>query len=132
MIVIGDHVCHWVAERTGGEYYGGGQGIGWELDGRLLAGAFFENHCPGRSITSHVALDTTTAPRAWLAFCFRYVFDQLKVKKMIGIVDSTNEKAIRFDRRLGYVHEATIKDAGRHGDSLIFTMTREQCRFLKD
>lgn len=131
MIVTGEHICAWVAQRTGGEYYGGGQGIGWELDGVLKAGAFFENYC-GKSVMGHVAMDTTTAPREWMNVCFHYVFDQLKVKKLIGIVDSTNEKAIRFDKHLGYIHESTIKDAGKHGDTLIFTMTREQCRYLKD
>lgn len=131
MIVVGEEVCRWVAQRTGGEYYGGGQGIGWVHEGILIAGAFFENY-NGQTVMGHIALDTHITPRKWMRFCFRYVFDQLKVKKVVGIVDSTNEKAIRYDKHLGYVHEATIKDGGRHGDSLIFTMTREQCRYLKD
>ena len=131
MLVINEQVCYWVAARTGGEYYGGGVGIGWVQDGRLIAGAMFDNY-NGSTVQGHVALDTQITPRKWLHFCFRYVFDQLKVKKLVGLVDSTNEKAVRYDKHLGYVLEAVIKNGGRHGDSLIFTMTRDQCRYLKD
>jgi len=46
------------------------------------------------------------------------------------LVDSTNEKALRFDKKLGFVEEARISNAARAGDLVILTMTKEQCRWL--
>lgn len=132
MIVFGEHVCRWTAEMTGGTYYAGsGQGIGLEKDGVLIAGVLFDN-CNGRSVQMHVASDGTRRwmTREYLAVCFDYPFNQLKVKKIVGLVDSANTDAQRFDMALGFRHEATLKDAGRQGDLLLLTMTREQCRFL--
>lgn len=117
---------------TGGTYYAGsGQGIGLEKDGVLIAGVLFDN-CNGRSVQMHVASDGTRRwmTREYLAISFDYPFNQLKVKKIVGLVDSANTDAQRFDMALGFQHEATLKDAGRQGDLLLLTMTREQCRFL--
>lgn len=131
MIVTGEYVCEWVAPKTGGTYYAGsGQGIGWEKDGELVAGVIFDN-CTGRSVQMHVAgIGKRWLVREYLKVCFDYPFRQLGVCKIIGIVDSTNADALRFDRHLGFVEEAVIKDAGKHGDLHILSMTRQQCRFI--
>ena len=133
MIVLGDEVAQWVVERTGGSYYAGsGQGIGWAKDGELIAGVLFDEY-NGRSIHMHVAaIGKRWLTREYLHFCFRYPFTQLGVNKIIGTVDSTNAQALAFDRHLGFVNEAIIYDAGKQGDIIVLTMTRGQCRFLKD
>lgn len=133
-LVFGEAVCHWTAQRTGGSYHAGaGQGIGLERDGELIAGVLFDNW-NGRSVQMHVAAipGKRWMTREYLRFCFVYPFDQLKVNKIIGLVDSTNDAAMTFDKHLGFVEEAVIKDAGMHGDLHILTMTRQQCRFVKD
>jgi RimJ/RimL family protein N-acetyltransferase len=132
VIVTGEHVCEWVAPRTGGQYYkGSGSGIGLEKDGELIAGVLFDNYT-GRSVQMHVAAipGRRWMTKEYLRVCFDYPFRQLGVCKIIGIVDSTNEDALRFDRHLGFVEEAIIKDAGKHGDLHILSMTRQQCRFI--
>ena len=131
MIVFGEHVCHWVAERTGGTYYAGsGQGIGLEKNGALIAGVLYDN-CNGRSVQMHVAATGKTwLNREFLWKCFDYPFNQLKVHKIIGLVDSENADALRFDRHLGFETEAIIKNAGRRCDMIILSMTKDKCRFL--
>ena len=131
MIVIGEHVARWVAERTGGQYFdGSGQGIGWVSDGELAAGVLFDNFT-GRSVQMHVAAARKNwLSREFLRFCFWYPFEQLKVNKVVGLVDSSNGAALRFDLHLGFQQEAVIKDAGRTGDIIVLTMTRDQCRFI--
>ena len=133
MIVIGEPVCFWTAEQTGGRYFAGsGQGIGWEKDGRLVAGVLYDNF-NGRSVQMHVAaIGHQWLVRKYLRTCFDYPFNQLKVLKVVGLVDSTNTDALRFDFHLGFKEEAVIKDAGKHGDLHVLTMTRDQCRFLGD
>lgn len=133
MIHIGEDVCRWVAQRTGGKYYAeSGQGIGWAKDGELIAGVLFDNF-NGRSVQMHVAaIGKRWMTREYLRYCFRLPFAIWGVNKVIGLVDSTNTEAMSFDLHLGFVVEACIKDAGRFGDLFVLSMARDQCRFLKD
>ena len=120
----------WIAKRTGGKYVEGEQRyIGLETDGKIVAVAAYAG-CNGASVYAHLAIDGKITPE-FLWFGFYYPFEQLKVKKIIGLVASTNTKALRLDLHFGYVHEATIKDAAPDGDLLVLTMTKEQCRFLR-
>ena len=129
-----DRLGPWVAERTGGTYYeDSGQTIGLEKNGVLVAAVLYDN-CTGRSVQMHVASDGSSRwmTREFLSVCFDYPFNQLKVKKIIGLVDSTNAEAIRFDENIGFQLEHVVTDAGRHGDIRIYSMTRQQCRWIKD
>lgn len=131
MIVFdAERIGPWVCERTGGRFEPGtSMAIGIQKDGCLVAGVLYDQF-NGSSICMHVAIDGRIS-REYTRVCFDYPFNQLKVKKVLGLVDSTNEKALRFDRHLGFVQEACIKDAGKRGDLLILTMTKEQCRWIK-
>lgn len=120
----------WLCERTGGTYSGEGQYIGLLENGQIIACVGFEDY-NGASIRMHVAAEGKRwMTRDYLRFCFWYPFEQLKVKKIIGLVDSSNEQALRFDRNLGFQDEGLIKDAAPHGDLHILTMTKAQCRFI--
>lgn len=132
-MTFGDDVARWVVERIGGQYFpGSGQGIGWSKNGELVAGVLFDNYIGG-SVQMHVAaVGKRWMVREYLNYCFKYPFDQLGVKKIVGLVDSMNSAALNFDRHLGFVEEAVIAGAGREGDIVILSMTRDQCRFLKD
>jgi RimJ/RimL family protein N-acetyltransferase len=124
-------VGEWVSQRMGATFDPScSTAIGMERDGELIAGVVFD-HFSGRSIAMHVA---ATAPhwmtREYARACFGYAFGQLRVTKVIGLVDSTNAQARRFDEHLGFELEATVKDAGERGDLLIYSMTPDKCRFL--
>ena len=127
-----ERVGHWAAERMGGTFdKRSGNAIGLERDGQLIAGVIFDTWNV-HSIAMHVAaVGPNWLNRAYMRACFSYAFDQLKVHKVLGWVDSRNLKARRFDEHLGFVVEGVIKDAGRHGDILIYSMTRQQCRTLE-
>jgi RimJ/RimL family protein N-acetyltransferase len=133
VITIGEHVCLWVAEQIGHKYFSGsGQGIGIEKNGEIICGIIFDNHHQN-SIQMHIALkEKEKMTREFFYVWFGYAFNQLKVKKIIGVIDSTNIKVLKFGTHIGFIEEATIKDAGKHCDLIILTMTRQQCRFLKD
>ena len=121
----------WLCSRTGGEYTGGGQYIGLiDDDGNIIAVAGYEDY-NGASVRAHIAFDGMLT-REFIRIGFDYPFNQLKVKKIIGLVSSCNKKALKLDKHLGYVEEAIIKDACLDGDLHILTMTREQCRFLSN
>lgn len=118
-----------MCKRTGGRYIkGDGTYIGLETDGKIVAVAGYDGY-NGASIRVHLAVDGKITPE-FLWYGFYYPFEELKVKKLIGLVASTNHKALRLDKHFGYVEEAVIKDAVPYGDLHILTMTKDQCRYL--
>lgn len=126
-----DEVGRWVCDRLGSVFDSAtGTAIGQERDGVLVGGVVYDNF-RGGSVCMHVAgADKHWISRDFMRAAFGYPFGQLRVAKVLGTVDSTNHAAIDFDLALGFVLEATIEHAGRDGDLLIFSMTRQQCRFL--
>ncbi len=133
IIVREDHIVGpWVCERTGGTYVPGDSSTMGLADahGNLVGGVLFD-HYNGRSIAMHVAGDGRRwLNREFIRACFDYVFNQLGVHKVIGMVPSWNKGALRFDFKLGFEKEAVIEDAVPGGDLIILSMTRDQCRWL--
>lgn len=121
----------WVCERIGGQFNAQlATAIGLERDGELIAGVIFDNYM-GQSIAMHVAGEGGHwMTREFARACFGYAFNQLKVKKVLGFVDSTNAAARRYDEHLGFKLEHVITDAGKVGDLCIYSMTPDKCRFI--
>ncbi len=122
----------WVCHRTGGAWSPvDSKTIGMEKDGDLIAGVLFD-HYNHRSIAMHVAGEGSRwMTRSYLRAAFGYAFLQMKVAKVLGLVDESNERARRLDEHLGFQLEARIADAAPGGDLLLYTMTPAQCRFLE-
>jgi hypothetical protein len=131
VIVVGDHVGEWVCERLGSIYNPAlSVSFGMERQGKLVAGVIFDGY-NGGSIHMHVAgLGGHWMTREYARICFEYAFITAKVHKILGFVDSENLQAQRYDEHLGFAKEAVIRGAGRKGDLIIYSMTREQCRYL--
>lgn len=128
-----DRVGKWVCERTGGIFNDKvATCIGLEYEGNLIAGVIFD-HYNHKSIAMHVAAEGKRwMNKEYLWYCFHYPFNELKIDKILGFVEENNTDARRFDEHLGFKLETKIIDACKGGDLLVYTMTREQCRFLKD
>jgi len=123
-----DELGLWLSNKLGSSYASGSYtSIGYEKDGVLKAVIAFENY-NGSSMVCHVAIDRFNME--WAMFCWNYIFNQLKVKKLLGVVDSGNQKALKLDLHFGFVEEYVIKDAGKDGDLHILSMTKEQCKML--
>lgn len=72
-------------------------------------------------------------PREMLRASFGYAFDFEKCEKIMGIVNSLNLRAMKFDAHLGFTEEHRLP--GLHdegGDVVILSMTRAQCRYLEE
>lgn len=123
----------WVCARGGGTWTPGrGATVGLaDLEHGLLAGVLFEDF-NGANIVMHVA---AVPGRRWLCreflwFCFHYPFNQLGCRTVTGIVPSSNIEARKFDEHLGFTLKATLEDAHPEGDLLIYTMKKQDCRWL--
>ena len=125
-----DLIGQWVARRVNGVFTPENSSCIGLLDkeGNIVAGVWYEMYTK-TSIMTHIAIDGKMS-KEFLAVIFDYPFVQLGVDKLIGPTSSSNEDAIRFNHKLGFVEEARIKDAYPDGDMVLLTMTKDKCRFL--
>lgn len=134
-LCAGDAVGHWVAGKLGGRYHAGASwAIGLRRGLFLCAGVIFENW-NRRSITCHIAVNRAVegaVTRRFLWAIGDYAFGQCGVEKVIGPVGSANTAAIEFDKRLGFIEEARIRDAHPDGDLVLLTVTRDTYRYRDD
>jgi len=122
----------WVMLRVGGLYNAKTDHvIALRRDGRTVGGVVFTGYLQA-SICMHMAgSEDNWCTRDFLWMVFDYVFIQLGVRKAIGLVPSTNHRALAIDTRLGFEIEASIKDACLDGaDLLVLSMTKERCKWL--
>jgi len=124
-----EQVARWVCDRIGGFVHDGVQALGYESNGRLIAGCMVDRYV-GRSVCMHIAGKGAWARPDFLRHCFTYVFHTLGCIKALGLVDSSNAAAIRLNQALGFQLEAVVRDGAAGGDLLIFSMTAAQCRWL--
>ena len=128
-ITSGAIVGHWVAKRIRGGYFAErSNALGLEKNGELVAGVIYENW-NHKSIWCHIAIDGRLTPR-YLAAIFDYPFNICQVEKIIVPVGSDNEESIRLVEKMGFTEEGRIKDARPEGDLILFTLSRDACRFI--
>lgn len=112
--------------------------IGWvdnsNPDKPMLLGVVCFNTFIGSTCQLHVAMrgERTFADLEFPQTVFDIVFNKLGLKKIFGTVNSKNDKAMRLNTSLGYEEEHRMP--GLHddgGDIVLFSMTKDQCRFLR-
>lgn len=126
-------VSRWVNQRLGidGDWQSTCSTLGLEQDGELIAGAVIDGYVPDTRCTLHcAAIGKTWLNRRALFAIFDYVFNQLKVKVVLDTVSSSNEASLRFTKHLGFTEVCRIANAAPDGDLVIFTLRREDCRWL--
>ena len=102
----------------------------WEDGIGPVAGCFYESY-NGASVIGHLGgIGRKWMNREYLWYCFHYPFEELKVNKIVGLVEAANLEARKLNEHMGFVLEATLKDAAPKGDLLIYTMTKDQCKWL--
>lgn len=84
----------------------------------------------GASVLVHLAIDGRVN-REFLWFMAYYPFVQLGCNKVICPVEADNEKSIRFVEHYGLSLEARLVGAARCGDLLLYTITRDSCKWLE-
>lgn len=126
-----ERVGTWVCLEAGGQWVPGNPAIGIEIDGVLVVGVMYDAYT-GSSIAIHSRCDDPRAPsREFYQHIFGYPFNQLKVRRLTGLVCASNERARRVDEKLGFREEACLSDYFPDGDAIVYIMRREDCRFLR-
>ena len=128
MISSSPQIGQWVAEKTDGVYRPNSVSLGLISHEKVVAGVVYDTW-NGVSIHASIAIEGIMTPR-YLAAIFHYPFIHVGAKKIICSVAEKNYNSLRLVQKLGFRLEAQILDAHPDGSLLIFTMNREQCRFI--
>ena len=130
MLVTGLGVAEWVFQRVGGSVSAHSQGIGWQVDGEIVAGVAYECFTGG-NIYVHQCVQGRVPRMFWWAVT-DYPFNQLGCKRITGLVESTNKKALELNKHIGFRVEATLEKAGQNdADMVVMVLWKEDCRFLR-
>lgn len=120
-------VADWVGAKCGMPAPSVDAAIGYESNGELTAGVYFDGMLPN-TVFAHIASEATVMPRGLLGATCRYAFRQLGVERITFMVSDLNFQAVDFIVRLGATQEARLCRAfGRH-DALIYTFW-SSCRW---
>lgn len=130
MLVLDKNIVGpWIAKQTRMIWRPEGcQTIGWESNGELVAGVWYEDYNP-QSITTHIAITGQITPR-YLNVIFDYPFNQLYVQKIVAPVLEDNTDSIRLVTKMGFKEEARLHNVHPTGDMLFFVMNKHECKYL--
>ena len=107
--------------------------IGWVADGKLQMAVGLDSFI-GKTCAIHVGMakDWNYTPKEMLKVVFDFAFNTAQREMLIGIVNSKNENAMKYDLHLGFKVEHTIP--GMHddgGDLVILSMKKADCKYLE-
>lgn len=104
--------------------------VGLEIEGELIAAVLYDNY-NGATVNAHVTIRPgAIVSKNFLWYTFHYPFNELKVNKILGFVNSDKHKALSLYKNLGFVEEHRITGGAPGGDLVVLSMTPEQCKFL--
>lgn len=132
------HINHpgdgdWIMLRVGGVFNEKtDHTVAVHRDGRTVGGVVFTGYL-GASIMLHMAgVEDNWATRDFLWMVFHYAFVQLGCRKVLGLVSSSNARALSIDARLGFIPVARVDDVYPDGsDLVILGMDKSQCKWLR-
>jgi hypothetical protein len=105
----------------------------WEKEGIPRWMVCFDDWI-GTTCQLHMASETSWhCPTKLIQAVFRHAFGPLKRSHVFGLVNSNNERAMRFDLWLGF--KEVLRVPGCHtegGDLVVLMMTPADCRWLEE
>ncbi len=126
-------VGEWVARQVGqsaswGDFYA----MGLEQDGEIVAGIVF-NGFNKHNATAHIAVSKPSRMfLELLEHAAGYAFNQCGLKRLTGLVEMSNTKAMALDRHIGWEEEFVMRSAAADGGDLqVFVLWPDKCRWLK-
>ena len=115
-----ERVGAWVAKEveqrcTWGSFYA----MGAEVNGKIVSGVVFNNfnEC---NATAHIAVSKPTKLfLELLDHAVMYAFESCGLRRLTGLVEADNSKALKLDKHIGFIEEGVMKQAGSDGQDMI-------------
>ena len=129
-------VSQWVAEQLGCTGFGDCLSIGICRDGALIGGVVYNNaRTNSDGLVYTLEMSIATVDKSWcnrriLRALFDLPFNVLQCRRITVLVDAGNEQVRRFDERLGFIHEGTLKEGHPDDDCAIYRMLRDECKWI--
>lgn len=124
-------VGEWVSQHLGKSELYSFQSIGLEKNGELIAGVVIDTYRKDASCSIHCAgIGKRWLNREFLFVVFDYVFRQLNCRVVVNPVDAANADSVQFTSHLGFEESLRIPNGCGESDLLIFTLRKEQCKWL--
>ena len=122
----------WIRDRTGLRHSTEFRAIeALDASGEIRGMVGYDDWTPN-SVQMHVAIDTPIVTRALVRPAFVYPFIEAGRKVVIGVTPSDRERALVFNKRLGFHETMRLHNGYADGVDLVFQlMTRDECRWLK-
>lgn len=113
-------VADWVGVELGAPAPSVDSAIGYEIDGELRAGVYFDAMTES-NIFAHIA-SRAHAPRSMIVAVIQYVFGQLGLPRLSFAIPANNLKARQFVVDMGAYMETRLRQAAGAHDLLIYVM----------
>ena len=103
-----------------------------DQDSKKPVAACVLDNITDNSVQAHFMVTTPLVfKHGLLELCFGFIFDVLEVNYVYGLVPGDNEKAISFNKRLGFNEKARLPEAFKPGvDYLLMELKKQNCNFL--
>jgi RimJ/RimL family protein N-acetyltransferase len=127
-----ERLLPWACERIGiRSFRKDAQAIGLERDGKLVAVVVYDTFS-SCDCSMHVASDGSGKwlTRAFLRAAFLHPFVQWGYRRVTSPIAESNEKAIRFNKHLGFQQEGYHPYGAPDGALVTLGLLRENCRYL--
>jgi RimJ/RimL family protein N-acetyltransferase len=130
-IEVGQHIVDYVVSRVcGGIPIPASVGIGTSRNGIICGGVVFYSYNYA-NIWMHSASESKYwLSKEYLKYMFEHAFVTCGVKRITGFVDENNTHARKFNEHIGFELETKLKEASPSGDVLVYTMWKENCKWL--
>jgi hypothetical protein len=110
----------------------GAVGIGVEYEGELVIAVVY-THYSGYAMEMSTAIDErgkAVLGRRVLRTMFGYPFLDAKCLRVGTLAPAWRPEILRFNERLGYVHEGVVRKATPSGNYVLFGMLKEECPWI--
>ncbi|CAB4155364.1 RimL Acetyltransferases, including N-acetylases of ribosomal proteins [uncultured Caudovirales phage] len=101
-------------------------------DGNILGGVLFSQFTRNNCEVTCASSSPRFLNRNFMDVFFHYAFITAGKARVNAIVDVDNEKSKVLCRKIGFIEEGVLKRWYGDKDAVIFRMTREECRWIKD
>lgn len=128
-----ERLLAWAAGKIGiRAFRDDAQAIGLERNGDLVAVTVFDTFS-SRDCYMHVASDGSKhwLTREFLVACFAYPFIQCNLPRVSSPIAESNQAALRFNMKLGFVQEGYHPQAAHDGGAILsMGLLKKSCIFL--
>lgn len=124
-------IAEWVRVRLDmPSGFGDCLGLGIVQGGRIIAGIVYYCYRPPNIEMAVASITPRWATRKTLKAAFAIPFQTLNCSRVTALVDTDAPEIRRFDERLGFVHEGTLRQAHPNGDAEVYGMLKSECRWI--